>query len=1327
MSGGILQLVAKGIQDVYIESDPEVTFFKTVYRRHVNFSRTEIDLKFINKLDFGREGLVRIGKFGDLLHRLFLSITLPKIDITFQTFTIGEVKSLLLECNIVWYTDLPDDTLFTEEIYYDTDNGVKKIVDDAIIRLEQELENVYSIIDLLNTELAPSMFYEVFPDGTVDQYERFVFDRLIDFDQYAIEYKLILAQLDDIIDDSKVLVNSIALRDLLFEDFILFATDVLPNDPDPASFNDENLIFLYNTETANYLIGGSLEQLTSDTVFRTGIENTYPDGTYTLLDAYKIFNSTLITGQSNINSFFDIQVIRDLLLNNIRYGLIKNPKQLVNVYNSLDDDFKFTFYKKLTRTAPNIFNATDDFINLSQIDTAAEIFYDNFTNDFKLIPEVGEPSNVSHPYGNDVKTFVNNFHVANRNVHRTAKFIDYFNNYTLWTRTNVASPGNTDLDDFENLCQIEILNLFGEIPTALIRMYFLNYIPLLTANDIPIAIERFLNNKIIKEGDANNDISNYLPPLLLLLNATKNILINTLLPYMCLDDNFNTQVGLSSFKNNTGENGDIIIHSIIRHALFLPFGGTNLTFPEYVVETYKEIINSFTSNGFDDEKQQLLDVIGLFATSSENMITHTTYINQNFNQNTLLPINNSTDPVLSDAISSIWYNIVTTTVQNYNTLYDQQLLGLTNFGSNVGSEMQRYLNEIMSNFFNINSENNSINYWFDTDHSILPVNDLGGGIGEYLGEKISIFESQQAKYDRNRKLLNMRNIVLPRINYYFTLFNDILNKYINDLETIIESDSILDPPLLYFHQNHDEIDDPVIAITNQYIVSSDKPRNNARDITELIEDIFIDLVTEITNPFDNITEPNKYQLWSEIRTSGFDREDELTKYLGLFNRFTGNTGAQELFKFNTTIEVVYNGFVDETNVYNFMKDYLINRSILSGLLSIKGNTVEQSYENYLNFYSGTIIVNGVTTTNPDAVETQLIQQIDKITNELTPTLENALKGGETANFAWIQKLGHYIIEYINIYMCGQLIDKQYGEWMNIWHELTMDNNKERIYKELIGDIEELTTFDRSIKQSITLYIPLQFWFCRNIGNALPLISMNHTNVDIKIKLRQFDEVAYFDDFTKFKTKPKLECKLLAEYIYVEKSERTRLVKDKLEYLIDTIQYSSDDLITSINVGDDGISKKKLYFKNGCRELYWVFQDISLINGSRSNGERIYHQYYLNDGSNPIFSTKIEFNNRDRELFKEAEFYNWIQPYQHHTSIPPIGIHTYSLAISPETVYPSGQANFSKLEEVAIIIKLKDEVIVSMSKNNLVCRFAVYGLFYNILRVMSGLTGLNFYQ
>lgn len=125
-------------------------------------------------------------------------------------------------------------------------------------------------------------------------------------------------------------------------------------------------------------------------------------------------------------------------------------------------------------------------------------------------------------------------------------------------------------------------------------------------------------------------------------------------------------------------------------------------------------------------------------------------------------------------------------------------------------------------------------------------------------------------------------------------------------------------------------------------------------------------------------------------------------------------------------------------------------------------------------------------------------------------------------FAWVRKIGFSIIKKIEIIIGGELIDRQYGDWLNIWNELLGPKNNG--FNKMIGNIPELTDFT-SQKDEYILYIPLQFWFCRNSGSALPLISLQYSEVKINVELNDVDNcllitpthyIDLLNDFVNFK-------------------------------------------------------------------------------------------------------------------------------------------------------------------------------------------------------------------
>jgi hypothetical protein len=109
-------------------------------------------------------------------------------------------------------------------------------------------------------------------------------------------------------------------------------------------------------------------------------------------------------------------------------------------------------------------------------------------------------------------------------------------------------------------------------------------------------------------------------------------------------------------------------------------------------------------------------------------------------------------------------------------------------------------------------------------------------------------------------------------------------------------------------------------------------------------------------------------------------------------------------------------------------------------------------------------------------------------------------------FAWVKKIGFALIKSINIEINGKQIDKHYGEWLNLWTELTggLTGNAKAGYKKMIGDETELSSMTYS-KQKYKLYIPLYFWFCKSPGNSLPLISLQQSDITINVEFENADK------------------------------------------------------------------------------------------------------------------------------------------------------------------------------------------------------------------------------
>jgi hypothetical protein len=134
----------------------------------------------------------------------------------------------------------------------------------------------------------------------------------------------------------------------------------------------------------------------------------------------------------------------------------------------------------------------------------------------------------------------------------------------------------------------------------------------------------------------------------------------------------------------------------------------------------------------------------------------------------------------------------------------------------------------------------------------------------------------------------------------------------------------------------------------------------------------------------------------------------------------------------------------------------------------------------------------------------------------------------------------------------------------------------------------------------------------------------------------------------------------------------------------------------------------------------------------SNGEgsslydvvvRMPHNFgvYIDGTVNPLKTAKISLNGQDRIKEQDYAFFNYLQPYEHHTHTPEDGINVYSFAISPEEQQPSGTLNFSRIDLANLVTTMNSKYDDFQTDSSLV----IYGFSYNVLRIMSGMAGLAF--
>jgi hypothetical protein len=225
-----------------------------------------------------------------------------------------------------------------------------------------------------------------------------------------------------------------------------------------------------------------------------------------------------------------------------------------------------------------------------------------------------------------------------------------------------------------------------------------------------------------------------------------------------------------------------------------------------------------------------------------------------------------------------------------------------------------------------------------------------------------------------------------------------------------------------------------------------------------------------------------------------------------------------------------------------------------------------------------------------------------------PAITSDALGTSTEKIAWVRRLGHALIRSFEIKIGGMMIDRNIGVWLDILYELTHTSDEERAYREMIGDTDDLTTlrgktlFGNTTEVLLpekTLYIPLQFWFCRNYGLALPLIALQYHDVRIDIELNDVSQLVCWTgskgpNMSNFSFR---DAGILIDYVYLESAERRKYAQLGHEYLIEQVQCAEENV--TVNAGSATNNQKyKLNFNHPTKEILWAMR-VGAFNGEAS--------------------------------------------------------------------------------------------------------------------------------
>ena len=337
-----------------------------------------------------------------------------------------------------------------------------------------------------------------------------------------------------------------------------------------------------------------------------------------------------------------------------------------------------------------------------------------------------------------------------------------------------------------------------------------------------------------------------------------------------------------------------------------------------------------------------------------------------------------------------------------------------------------------------------------------------------------------------------------------------------------------------------------------------------------------------------------------------------------------------------------------------------------------------------------------------------------------------------ANNMWTYGIGNALVKQAEIEIGGQLIDRQYGDWMNIWSELTIPAGKRAGYDNMVGNkkpgTNQIGTLDANTKAR--LYVPFQFWFNRNPGLALPLIALQYHEVKLNLELRSIADLVNVADVASASL---VSCKLYVDYVYLDTDERRRFAQVSHEYLIEQVQFTGAETVAATSTNKN----VTLNFNHPVKELVWV-HTVS-ANATTGNAGNRWFNYSGATGSKcDSFTTALlQLNGHDRFSVRCADYFRKVQNYEHHTRVPRVGgdldtddnraqyIYTYSFALSPEEHQPSGTCNFSRIDNAVLQLSYGADSQTGVAAVTAAMNLNIYAINYNVLRIMSGMGGLAY--
>lgn len=319
--------------------------------------------------------------------------------------------------------------------------------------------------------------------------------------------------------------------------------------------------------------------------------------------------------------------------------------------------------------------------------------------------------------------------------------------------------------------------------------------------------------------------------------------------------------------------------------------------------------------------------------------------------------------------------------------------------------------------------------------------------------------------------------------------------------------------------------------------------------------------------------------------------------------------------------------------------------------------------------------------------------------------------------SWINGIGNFLIKKVTLKLGGEPIVEMSGDYLDIYHQFSLEADKYNTYSAMVGRVNGYSS--NSQTGALSLYVPLPFWFTRELSQVLPVISIGYMDISVEVDFRDLVDciytgaskgalATYVANLADLKIQ---DCQLINEYIYLDATERTVFAKaPNLDYMIEQVQEVEYSVASSQATGNFDI-----FFNLPVKTLIWFYRSEANEDINR------WDLYYIPGGSAPIpplVTANLQLNGLDRFEKRDATYFRLVSGLYHHRSSSVASyVYEYCFAESVDEIQPSGTCNFSMLDDARMIIEFNSLVQAG--------RLVIIGVNYNYLKIKSGMAGLAF--